>query len=562
LDASDLDLRRVVRTTWDAVGAYNAFDARIFKHGSGDLVEVYPPHQGSARLHLFTEHSWRARLADVCRWVQPKDVEPADALPPLHVVRAQLAVPRKPVPQITQLVHTPIYAPDGTLIQTAGYHAISGIYYEPEPGFGLPEPVPEVPTPRQVRRALWWLREAVRDFPFREPADLANAISLALERFCRPLVDGPTPLRLIAKPAAGTGAGLLVSTLLLPALGQLPASTTETDAEDEWRKKLSSIVRAGKVLIYLGNLHSELGSAALSELLTQTWWSDRVLGISSTFEAPVHQTFVATGNNPKLSEELSRRTVYIWLDANVAHPEDRAGWRRTLPRWAQTHRPRLVWSALVIIQSWLAAGRPAADVPAFGSYEAWSAVHGGILAHASNVASLAERLDFLGNLHANRVTSNQDQASRRAFYGLWWDKHRDQKVVTSVLVPLAEQSEYVPIHEALLGVDLEEYDAIPSEQRMRIRKQQGDRLSHLLQAEADRVIDLAAEPGRDRPTEVKLRALPERLHGRRVWQLVRHHRPAGSSTRPFPVSRDEGAARNGVAGAVSASEQGGWRSGV
>ncbi len=76
-------------------------------------------------------------------------------------------------------------------------------------------------------------------------------------------------------------------------------------------------------------------------------------------------------------------------------------------RWAREHRQVLVWGALVLIQAWIAAGRPAGR-KRLGSFESWSETMGGIL-EVVGVPGFLENQDKL------RAQSDAQRAPWRTF---------------------------------------------------------------------------------------------------------------------------------------------------
>ena len=68
-------------------------------------------------------------------------------------------------PPLTAIVASPVFDADGSLIAVPGYHAKSGIFYNPPKDFILP-PIPERPTREQAFKARdLILNEVIPDFP-------------------------------------------------------------------------------------------------------------------------------------------------------------------------------------------------------------------------------------------------------------------------------------------------------------------------------------------------------------------------------------------------------------
>jgi hypothetical protein len=147
----------------------------------------------------------------------------------------------------------------------------------------------------------------------------------------------------------------------------------------------------------------------------------------------VRAIWVATGNNPAVSNEIARRTIRIRLDARSDRPWLRTDFRHSdLRAWVRTNRAALVWSALVLVRAWLVAGRPVPSGPRLGMFEHWSMTLGGVLAVAGVDG-------FLGNLSEFYEAADAEGTTWRAFVVRWWDRHRDNDVAVADLWRLAAE---------------------------------------------------------------------------------------------------------------------------
>jgi hypothetical protein len=255
-----------------------------------------------------------------------------------------------------------------------------------------------------------------------------------LTPFVRELVDGPTPLFLIDKPAPGTGATLLVDVLLGPALGRSVGVMSEGRDEDEWRKRLTSALLQGRGAILIDNLRRPLDSGALSAMLTARAWEDRILGFNRLVRLAVRAVFVATGNNPAVSTEIARRTCRIRLDAKVDRPWQRKGFRHPdLPAWAAEQRGEFVWAALTIARGWVAAGRPAGSAR-LGMFESWATTLSGML-------ELAGIPGLMSSIEEFYESADADGVALRGFIAAWWQHHDDGLVTVGELLPIAAESD-------------------------------------------------------------------------------------------------------------------------
>ena len=300
--------------------------------------------------------------------------------------------------------------------------------------FQLPA-IPEQPTAEDIAAARQLiLDDFLGEFPFTSLAERAHAVSLLLLGFLRAMIDGPTPLHLIEKPTAGTGATLMVDGMATILTGTGAGVMTEGTDEEEWRKRITAKLRQIPTLVLIDNLKRQLEASALAAALTAPFWEDRILGISEITRLPIRCLWIATGNNPTFSNEMARRLVRIRLDARVDQPWMRDGFRHPdLMVWVRANRARLVAACLTLCRAWIAAGRPR-GTRTIGSYESWSQTMGGVL----EVAGIE---GFLGNIDEMMAASDSEGAVWRSFVSAWWDRFGTAEVGTSDLYELALTAE-------------------------------------------------------------------------------------------------------------------------
>src|SRR5262249_19896539 len=145
----------------------------------------------------------------------------------------------------------------------------------------------------------------------------------------REAINGCVPMFVLDAPAAGTGKGLAADIVAMIGTGRLAAKAAEPDArgDDEWRKRLTALLLEGAGVVVLDNVEKPIGSPSLAAALTTTSWSDRILGSTRMVTLPNRAVWIATGNNVRLRGDLPRRCVRVRLDAKVARPWDRSGFR-------------------------------------------------------------------------------------------------------------------------------------------------------------------------------------------------------------------------------------------
>ena len=93
--------------------------------------------------------------------------------------------------------------------------------------------------------------------------------------------------------------------------------------EEEWRKRITSLLVDGRPLVVIDNIEGAFQSANLCAVLTSTNWSDRVLGRNELINLQHRTCWIATGNNIRLAGDLPRRCYKVRLDAESARPWQR-----------------------------------------------------------------------------------------------------------------------------------------------------------------------------------------------------------------------------------------------
>ena len=180
--------------------------------------------------------------------------------------------------------------------------------------------------------------EWLGDFPFASPADKANAIAVPLTMTGR-MFFTLVPLFVFDASTAGSGKGLLVTTISLIATGE-PPQVMELPADgEEQRKKITSALLAGQELIMWDESHVIAGRT-LAAILTAEKYSDRLLGGNKLISVVNRFTQVALGNNVEVWGDMKRRVVPSRLVPDTEHPEHRDRLPPPRPRAVGPRAPR------------------------------------------------------------------------------------------------------------------------------------------------------------------------------------------------------------------------------
>lgn len=387
-DGDGLDLPEIVdtfdeHTMAELADEYLARDPELFQRG-GLLVQALiddAPGAGVTRERTAAQiravdPAWLRALSTrrIC-WMRWKrlhgSLEKVRIKPPVHAIAAISKRGKwRHVRKLEGVTSTPFFRSDGEVVSSPGYDERSGVLCSLHEQF--PE-IPARPTSTDVEGAVEYLRHLVTDFPFELDAHRSAWMASVLTPMCRHAFRGPSPLFLIDANTPGVGKGKLAILTGIISTGRPPEVRALSADENEQRKVITSIAIAGNELVLFDNVKATLGGGVLEAALTTDTWSDRLLGASESYSGPLLTTWMGTSNNAQLTTDMVRRVCHIRMATPLERPEERTGF--TIPdveAYARQHRPRLVAAALTILRGWHVAGRPRAELPAWGSYEGWS----------------------------------------------------------------------------------------------------------------------------------------------------------------------------------------------
>ncbi len=269
------------------------------------------------------------------------------------------------------VIRTPSLRADGSILQTRGYDAATGLLYLPDKDFSK---VPEKPTQEDAKLAAEVLIDVVADFPFATAADRSIWLAAVLTLLARSAIAGPTPLFAFDANVRGAGKTLLADSAAIIATGSAMARVAWPGCDEEVRKLITSVAVEGWPAILLDNVATKLGGPALDAALTATTWQDRILRESRTTGLlPLTTVWLATGNNIELSADTARRTLLARLESLEEHPEDRSAFKHPdLKRYVRSERAKLAVAGLTLLRGYFAASCPEMDLPPWGSFDEWS----------------------------------------------------------------------------------------------------------------------------------------------------------------------------------------------
>jgi|GEM_PF-1230641 len=272
---------------------------------------------------------------------------------------------------IRGLVTSPVLRADGSILQSEGYDAASGLYVD------LTEAFPDItsdPTSEAVQQAVAALFDLVSDFPFKDQTSRSGWLASLLTPLAREAYRGCTgPLFLKDSNIRGSGKSLLADINSLIVTGREATRLTAPQNDEEARKRITALVNDSDRIVLIDNITGRFGCASLDAALTGTVWKDRRLGHTELIEAPLRMTWYASGNNVILAADTARRVCHIRLESRLENPEDRSGFKYLdIRKHVRKNRPALLAASLTILRGYIAAGRPDQHLKPWGSFEGWS----------------------------------------------------------------------------------------------------------------------------------------------------------------------------------------------
>ena len=392
-------LRHQVEDTLNALKKSNN-PPHIFRR-SGILTRISNDEKGIPFTDPMKLDAVRGKIERAANFVIETSKGESPISPPMDVTKDICSLGEWDFPALTSITESPVLRMDGSILTQPGYDDATGLYYAPAKGLSVPD-IPDNPTELELQNAINLVTEILCDFPFDSDASMANAYGAMIAPVLRPAIHGPAPLPIIDKPQAGTGASLITDVFSIISTGHMAAMMGMPSTEEEWEKKLSSHLLAGRSFCAIDNIRGKLYSDTLSRYLTSTKVSIRELGKSSDIRLENNMTIVANGNNVSLGGDMPRRCYQIRLDAMVARP-----WMRelnfkhpVLREWVSSERGNIIAAILTIAKAWFSAGKPLkSGASILGGFEDYCRIIGGVLqfmgidGFMTNLISMYEKMD-------------------------------------------------------------------------------------------------------------------------------------------------------------------------
>jgi hypothetical protein len=323
------------------------------------------------------------------------EYEIASLHPTAWLVNGLLALQQWPsLRYLDSVVETPVLRPDGTILDTPGWDATTGILYEPAVEYPK---VPKNPRKEDGVAAATKILEVVQDFPFATPTHKAVFLSAFLAPVARACITSPCPLVLFDANTPGSGKTKLADIIANTHTGRDMPRTAYTNDDEEMRKRITAIALAAERMILLDNIAAHFGGSSLDAAITATSWQDRALGKNElTPVMPLNTCWYASGNNVVVRGDMIRRVLPCRLESKLERPEERDDFtiKENILEHVRRFRPKLVVAALTMLRAHFLAGRPTCGLAELGSFESWSTIIRNCVRWIINIDPCEARLEF------------------------------------------------------------------------------------------------------------------------------------------------------------------------
>ena len=322
-------------------------------------------------LYAMDEAALMEELARVATWTKfdGRSKRWVECDPPPIIVRVLAARRgRWRLRPVTGIITCPTLRPDGTVLSTGGYDAVTRLYHLPDAGIDL-SAMPENPTREDALSAVATIDELCSESPFVSDADRSVFRSLLISSIARAAI-GIVPVHAFTAYAPGSGKSYLCDIVAAVLTGRWCPVISPGRTEEEFEKRIGAMLLAGYGLISIDNISRGLGGDAICQLAERPVIRIRILGESKMPECEFSGIVSANGNNLEILGDMPRRTLLGALDANMERPEERQ-FAQDPVRKVLDNRGFYVGAALTIVRAYLAAACPN-KMPTLASYERWS----------------------------------------------------------------------------------------------------------------------------------------------------------------------------------------------
>jgi putative DNA primase/helicase len=216
-------------------------------------------------------------------------------------------------------------------------------------------PLKTLPPAADIKEAIATLNALLDEFPFVDEASRAVSVSAMMSTVCRAALTC-VPMHACSAPAYGSGKSYMWDVVAGIVMGDY-MPVIAADNFEELMKRMDGELIKGVALLSIDNVSIALGGDVLCHVIERPMYIPRILGESTMPERRNVWTLFATGNNLRLKNDVTRRSLSARIDAKVERPELRVFASDPFER-VLADRGRYVAACLTIATGYMGAGSP------------------------------------------------------------------------------------------------------------------------------------------------------------------------------------------------------------
>ena len=300
--------------------------------------------------------------------------------------------------------------------------------------------VPQISQYMELKEAKDIIYKIFKEFCFKSKQDYTNAIAALLTPYLRGLFSNfnvRTPVFFYVGNRERVGKDYLAGVNGIihegQALQEPPISTGERSGNEneELRKKITSVMIAGRKRIHFSNNKGFINNAVFEGLVTSEVHSDRKLGGNEIITLNNEMDFSLSGNvGVTYTPDFANRCIFI----NLFYPDEDINARKfekpDLHLWVKENRDKILSALFTLIQNWIDKKSIPGTLP-FTSFPEWSKICGGIM-EAAKFGNPCKTDEHLLDIGGDRETTQMKQLFEKC-YELNPDKWLSKNNIMTIL---------------------------------------------------------------------------------------------------------------------------------
>jgi len=328
------------------------------------------------------------RYASIGKWITDKDYGDKFIIGSLSAEKADIILAshfiEEGLPQIQRIFNSPIpiFYNEKLTLPKKGYDERFCSWMNPD-CVEMSHPNISLEDSKKV------IEEIYCDFCFSDEQSKTNAIASLITPYVRglfPTFNTLTPGFFYHgnRPGLGKDYGGAIPDLVIYGTHQedTPICDGKEVNNEELRKKITTAIKNGRPSMYFPNNKGYLNSVIYEKLITDKFWTDRILGINDEIIYPNELNIGLSGNIPiRYSEDFERRNIFIlyfWANENI---NERTYKRKDLHGWILENRPLILSALHCLVKDWIKNGKKNGS-EYITSFFDWGYIVGGIMENA------------------------------------------------------------------------------------------------------------------------------------------------------------------------------------